>query len=596
LALKPVKAKPLGPWGVYDLEWNPDKPWGVLLCGVRDESGYRAYRTVGEFLEGELTPENAGRWLFGHAGGLYDINFLVSWVLSHTDWAVEAAYSGSSAVALTIHRDGCEYHFGDSYWLLKAKLDDLGRMMGMVKGNDGNTARFVRECMAMGIPGAGWHRLKEYNAHDNEILYCALHELERVLVELGGALKITLASCALTLFRAAYLKREIRVAPSTNKKARLAYAASIVNPFAIECEDANYYDIISSFPASMTEPCPGELTRTSGRWTGSDLALVEATITVPEGYLPCIPYRHEERIFLPTGTWRGHFSGVDLVEGQKRGVRIERVHMAREFAPWLDLKAYVEDVYERRKKATSPIMKYAFKILMNALYGKLAENPMKYRTLIRPKKIPKGAQYVRLDVYRVMEKKPVPHEHVAAAMTITARSRYRLLDVDQAALDQGGRLFYNDTDSVITTADLSDLCGTELGQLKHEAVIKGGIFLAPKLYAIQEVGKDKREVRAKGFSRCTWDQFLLLAMGEAVPVEVFTRLRSMLASGHDEIAPEVIERSKRFVGAMRPKRCMLGTSDSRPWTVDEVKEPWKKEIESEQLCSEIARTVESLRA
>jgi hypothetical protein len=102
-------------WAVYDLEWHPDSA-RLLMASVRDESGHTTWGKRGEkpdaivkgFLEHVTAPEHAGRWLFAHAGGLTDVNFLIAWIVRNTDWKVEAGFSGSSAVSVTVWREGAE--------------------------------------------------------------------------------------------------------------------------------------------------------------------------------------------------------------------------------------------------------------------------------------------------------------------------------------------------------------------------------------------------------------------------------------------------------------------------------------------------------
>lgn len=564
--LSPKKTrKPLGTWGVYDLEWNRET-LAVTHAGMRDESGYRCHRTIKALVDDAL--ECGGHW-FAHAGGLYDIVHVLPHVISERPNArVEAAFSASTAVLVRVEENGKTALFADSNMLIKGSVNEIGKIVGLAKGNLQEAER------------AGWAETRDYNERDCEILWVALHAFEERLQDLGGEMRITLASCAMLLFRSAYLTTDVRTNASANQFAREAYTASRVEPFRRWCKNAFYYDINSSFPYSMTFDAPGEQARVGTSWSGRELALVEANVRVPEMYLPPLPFRFPNGgVFFPTGRWRGWFTGVDLIEAEKRGVVIERVHASIEYHPWNDLRAYAIDLYERRKAAKNEIDKMVFKLLLNSLYGKLAENPEKEKLVVRPKDVPKhGVPYIP-GAWLVKERRNIEHEHVPAAAIVTARSRHFLGAGLELALDQGGEIYYSDTDSIVTSVRLpEDLVGSELGAWKLEYIVRDGIFLAPKLYSVTpmlEPGKQgplQPKIRAKGFRRPNWADFKDLMEGHVIQRENFSRVRGMLAlAGRgDDLEPKTITIEKTWRGITRPKRRPHGESDSRPWSVTEL--------------------------
>lgn len=72
--------------------------------------------------------------------------------------------------------------------------------------------------------------LKKYNEVDCRILWKGVDRLQEEL-ELGGELKMTIASCAMRLFRSQFLKREIKTDVKVNRVTREAYVASRVEVF-----------------------------------------------------------------------------------------------------------------------------------------------------------------------------------------------------------------------------------------------------------------------------------------------------------------------------------------------------------------------------
>jgi len=99
--------------------------------------------------------------------------------------------------------------------------------------------------------------------------------------------------------------------------------------------------------------------------------------------------------------------------------------------------------------------------------------------------------------------KPVSDEYhgtevnVAIASAITAYAR---IHMSQFKNNPDFKLYYSDTDSMVTNKPLPDyMVGTGLGQLKLEYVIKKAVFLAPKVYAL--ITTDGKEIiKVKGLT------------------------------------------------------------------------------------------------
>ena len=214
-----VKPRSFRTYLTYDLEWIPSKfqsdgTMPVRLVGVYDGNRYRAYATIEAFLNGELTSKNRGKWFYAHAGGLADFQFLLEVLIKNPAYKIKASPSGSSLIIVHVTCGKNVWHFIDSLWLLKDKLRNIGKWIGMDKGNADESEEFFRD--------APLNVLREYNEIDCIILYKAIALFEQVLYELGGMLKMTQASCAMELFRRRFLEREIETSEPLNDTARQA--------------------------------------------------------------------------------------------------------------------------------------------------------------------------------------------------------------------------------------------------------------------------------------------------------------------------------------------------------------------------------------
>nr|YP_010692871.1 putative DNA polymerase-like protein [Periconia digitata]WCA44870.1 putative DNA polymerase-like protein [Periconia digitata] len=100
----------------------------------------------------------------------------------------------------------------------------------------------------------------------------------------------------------------------------------------------------------------------------------------------------------------------------------------------------------------------------------------------------------------------------------------------------GGKLYYSDTDSIVTDVKLPDnmVHSTELGKLKLEHKVRNGIFISGKLYVLYT--EDKVKLRSKGVNQNSFDynSFLLLLTNNDV-VGIKTQSKKDWFIGHVKI-------------------------------------------------------------
>lgn len=595
MALEPFRGKRAPRrLATYDLEWIPGdakkaaahgfEPFQLRVAGYYDGRRYRAFTCMRDFLRAVLVARNSGMWMFAHAGGLADIQFVFDYLLTHERdrYEISAAFSGSSAIIVRVQRGRHHWVFCDSFWLIRSKLRDIGSWMGLEKGGEeGSTETFY----------APLSELITYNERDCVLLYDAIRRFESVVLELGGVLEKTAASTALKLFRAKYLTKTIQVDDGINAIARQAYIASRVEVFQKKVDWFNYWDINSSFPHAMTFDAPGNCIGELSVFPKNGQFLADCTITVHECDIPPLPMRTaKRRIYFPMGSWRAWFWAEDLRLLEETGHRIERVHRVIGFESCGDLRGYATDVYERRKSSTDEGYRQVLKIFLNSLYGKFAESPFKQKIVINPdeKFFEKhserepgkmGYEYLQPSVYALDEERVIPHAHVPFSVAITSRARANLTRY----MLQAAPVYYCDTDGMATKHEFES--SKELGALKLEKRAESGHFEAPKLYAIDASwidGKEERRtvIKAKGFSRIRdegddqshrmrIEDFLrLVETRDALQVETMSRVKSNLRAGNTH--PREWLQKKRYIGNLRPKRSFHENGTSRPWTVSEL--------------------------
>lgn len=639
--ISPINAKPKKQrFSTYDLEWYPHS-LELRLAGVYDGKKYRDYRRITDFLNGELTSQNKDRWFYAHAGGMADLQFILEEIVkrANSNVKVKGAFSGSSCIMAKISKFSGRYktrklknevvrepiynswYLVDSLWLIRQSLAKIGQWIGREKGGDHQARkticpipRILRECKAQGkdissipmLPSgqylqctcdstffAPYNELKDYNREDNIILHIAISHFEKVLLSLGGQLEKTVASCALGLFRRKFLKTRIPTWDSVNDDARGAYIASRVEVLRKELtEEANYYDINSSFPFAMAhhQGAPGALKKTVKYKPDSGIYMSKATIEVSDNeWLPPLGYRSKSgRLFFPTGKWTQWFSNVDLELLEDSGGRIEKIHSTQVFEQFYELKDYAQTIYDLRNQSSEEYHRQPYKILLNSLYGKFAEREEKQSILVNPEStkcphadkngnplhpsdgIPGSCfQYVSAGLWMFEDIKRPPHQHVPIAAHITALARRELY---RYLLSCSPNVYYCDTDGFCTTE--SCITGKQLGGLKLEKTLTpdnagiAGKFEAPKLVAYH-TAEGGWTVKAKGFRSLTYTEFISLLEGNEVEREHMLRIRESMRKG--DFKPQEKTVLKAYRGTTKPKRCYIG-DNSRPWNIEEIKE------------------------
>jgi hypothetical protein len=571
------------------------------MCGVYDEERkYRWYKSIAEFLDAELTSANKGRWFYAHAGGLADMAFVFDEIIKHVEEAgmvvykVRACFSGSAAIIVRVSKGKASWTFIDSFWLMRVKLskiadelvDEKGEKMKKLEEEKRKTKADAKRYFQT----ATMEQLLPYNEQDCKILHAAVSGFQNTLKKINGQLQMTIASTGLNLFRRKFLGEKIETSETYNAIIEQSYFASRVEVFNEYGREFFVYDINSSFPYAMTFPCPGHLigNRTTVPVGEEAIYFADAEISVPEMYLPPIPYRIGQRLFFPTGRFRSWLSRIDLDLLEQQGGRILKIHDVIAYEPCTYLSDYATTIYELRKNTKIAFEKIVYKFLLNSLYGKMAEGLIKASVYIHPEIIDRDRmEKLMPGVWSEEKEAKVAHRHVAMSAWITAIARRTLYEHLHTAINQktpafphGCPIHYCDTDSVATPATLpSD--DSQLGALKLEKRMEWGKFAAPKVYQgeggeLQKDGTWKPIFlnKAKGFSlpeekAAAVKELAEIMEGKEVYVQRMARLRELWKTRQDGTPVEVLIR-KALTGKNITKRKHNGDGTTRPWDVDEL--------------------------
>lgn len=468
------------------------------------------------------------------------MNFIFDRLRERKDVHVNFYCAGSMVLRMQIKHKGMNTYLCDSFRLLPAALRDLTKAFNVEhqKGEYDFTAmRFSRE-------------LLEYNETD----CVGLYEVLTSFFEQTGIRSETFATQALRYWRKEFLHRTIwTVHENISDFIRRSLHGGHVEVFKKEGV-LNAFDVNSMYPYVMCNPVPTDFLGESRTLVDTKYGFIEATVNVPDMYLPPLPYPIE-KLFFPVGTLRAVWTSEELIEAERCGVTIQKIHKGYYFGRDFIFREYVERLYKLKKTATEPTRTIA-KYLLNSLFGKFGQNPRKkvFCTIdqsppgsfpiIDPNGNPSGFAY-----WERRSRSAYLLPHISASITSMARL------VLQAKLNE--QSYYCDTDSIFTTDTIAT--GTELGDWAY--VGSGHArFVQPKLY------KFNGQWKAKGLNRAmSIDAFVDGDINEIVRRK---SIKEALRTG--TLACEDVTITKRL-GNTRTKRAWLANGmDTRPWNIEEL--------------------------
>jgi len=535
-------------WDVEAENW-----WNLLLIGFWDGERYYHFQNEKDFLEFILQKKYDGWRLFAHFGGRYDLNFIFDYIRTRSDLGCSFYCSGSLVIRMTIFWKRYKVHLCDSYRLFSMPTSTS-------EARTDNKAGLAALTKAFGVS----HQKQEYDFHNmkydqqlidyNEWDCRGLYEVIERFFEETGVMSETYATHALRLWRKEFLKETIwKPREDVSALARQTYVGGRVEIFKRKSIRCYCYDVNSMYPYVMQFPIPTEFVGESSQLTDKYYGFMDCEIYMPEIYTPVLPVRLE-KLYFPFGTLRGCFTSEELIEAEKHGATIQKIHKGYYFKTREIFADYVHKLYALKQTSGEPTRTIA-KGLLNSLYGKFGQNPTKkvYCTedlapdgaypILYPDGSPSGFAY-----YERTGRNAYLLPHISSA--ITSKARLHLLQ--QLTSD----VYYCDTDSAFKEHPIptSKVLG-EWGFVGEGEVE----FFQPKLYKFKGTWKSKGLNREQSI-----DDFV---SGGA---NIVTRSRSLLESLRDGKDACAHVQTEKFLRDVRPKRAKDGENDTRPWNIEEL--------------------------
>lgn len=550
-----------------------------FLAGLYDGERYietRGQDCIPYLLGVMLTEERDGVTYYAHNGGGFDWLHFLPHIRKLGFW-FEIVTVASTIMMLRVKRSKDDHSKGwrflDSFKLIPMGLLKATKSFGVEEKLSDHDLNLHEDDPSWSI----------YLERDCKSLFQVLTRFHDLIeTRLNGEVGITAASTAMKTFRRGYMSGVIQRNRDSHAFIREAYFGGRVEVFQKQGSGLRYYDINSSYPASMLEPVP---CGSALSWQGSPpvrlregayAGFARARVSYPADKLyPCLPWRDKEsqRLLFPVGEFEGHWPAIELFAAEDDGATVEWLESV-----WIEtrpaLRPYVEGLYPYRDKSRPDYdsgLAETAKLLLNSLYGKFGQAVEREKIIIlEPGQAPpEGARAASpgdpdCQVYYLTEEADAPYIVPAISAHITALSRLRLWRLLKEAERQGAQVCYCDTDSIITTADLSHLCSPVLGALKDEGDGKTwtGEFLQPKLYRLRSDCGTSEKVVMKGYRTRSWEIYDRVKSGEAITFQSLEKIGAMAKTGF-LVSPKMASVT-RSLKTEDQKRKFLDDGTSRP--------------------------------
>jgi len=221
------------------------------------------------------------------------------------------------------------------------------------------------------------------------------------------------------------------------------------------------------------------------------------------------------RTISPLGNFEGMFFSEELYNAEKFGYKFE-VLWGYIFKSDFIFKEYVETMYNLRLQyPKSDPMNLICKLLLNSLYGRFGMSDNlgditilekdKYDLLFDNTNI---KDIIDIESHVIMRNIKESYEletetshsniNIAVASAVTAYARIYMSQFKNNP--NLPNLYYTDTDSTYFDGPLPDsfISNTELGKMKLEGIYDKALFLAPKLYALENTKDGESIIKIKG--------------------------------------------------------------------------------------------------
>lgn len=298
-----------------------------------------------------------------------------------------------------------------------------------------------------------------------------------------------------------------------------AYFGGISEVYIPRGKDLFYYDVNSLYPFSAYKAMPGlfceyfEYNDKTIDLSDDHFGFYYCKVVTVDRYIGLLPCRTDTGVVYPTGSWEGWFFSEELKFAQNNGYIIKIIKGYNWVKEHDTFKDYVDRLAYLKANSEDVTHKNIAKLLLNSLFGRFGMSPYQLiRKIVNKNKgdnilltrstgeeIPLTNNHVlisylpgpdadickefRLDYTDVLNseefgkpdrKSIIKGISIPTAATVTSYSRIHINKIKLQIINElKGKVYYSDTDSIITDVEFPDsmVYPSDIGKLKLESVL-----------------------------------------------------------------------------------------------------------------------------
>lgn len=449
---------------------------------------------------------------------IYDFRFMFDYFFNNNfDVELVTTKSGNLLKALILSKSKFKNHrkilfdFRDSYALLPSPLKDITESL--------NIHYLKAEININNIENLSRKEVINYLMHDVASLYESLINFQSFFNL--NKLNLTIGSITFTNWKNKYDINKFKMNHSLYNFFKSSMYGGRCEVFNMTGFNLYYYDVNSLYPHVMTKYkypvcnygnkscCEGIDYEIMDNEPVNKLFIAEVeNIVIPELDIPPLPVKFNEHTIFPCGKIsNGIYNSIDLELLKRMGGNYDFIRGVVWNESDYIFSDYIDNLYKLKvesKKEGNTFNYYVSKILMNALYGKFGQS----NDFAKIRKIPDELLSDLLNddscnifdtdydkFFKIIKHSSRSiHNHISSFILSYARTELyeHILNIQ----NKGGKMYYCDTDSLITDI-IIDYDKYKLGLLDLEYKNFIGYFALPKLYALK-LSDNKVLIKGKG--------------------------------------------------------------------------------------------------
>lgn len=488
-------------FAIYDIEASNWKDF--LAIGYYDifNEKYKYFLSMNDYIDFVFSKENKQDKHYAHFGGIYDALFIFD-IAFRLDLVIDGIIlSGRCILSFKLRKGRNVQTFVDSSGLFPFSLKKLGESFDVQhKKLDVDVELFSKVTKKM----------LKYMEYDCRCLAECLKKYSETEFVNEIGLSLTRSGQSFKILKEFFLKDFPTLPRSIEFFARNALYGGRTEIFEPSHKSKNkndslkVYDFNSLYPSVMFDyKFPAGFSHLSSQLELDEFSISEILIKCPLNLTyPFLPLKAGGKTLFPVGTFRGHWTNIEIKKAISLGYQVLKVYKTAVFHDGgFIFKKFVDTFYKKRleaKKRKDGLQTIFFKDVLNHPWGRIVMNKNRASLSFDIEsggKIHSKFQINDFEVRAYEFKKEIYAEtNVAMGLFVPMYGRLKLYEAMEKI---NFNIKYCDTDSIFTTTEIKDISDDDLGALALEKQYSEWYALQPKAYAGVKLDK-KMEVKVKG--------------------------------------------------------------------------------------------------